>query len=46
MHVTKHRLGWPGDRKNVPGVACSVDEAVAHFSWLTGPMKVNLKHTR
>ena len=32
MHVAKHRLGWRGNRKNVPGVACSVDEAVVHLS--------------
>ena len=32
MLVTKHRLGWPGNRKNVPGVACSVNEAVVHLS--------------
>ena len=32
MHVTKHRLRWPGNRKNVPGVARSVDEAVVHLS--------------
>ena len=50
MHVTQHRLGWPENRKNVPGVACSVYEAVVHYdtgsSWLKGSMKVNLKHTR
>ena len=34
MHVTKHRLGWPGNRRNVPGIACSVDEAVVHLSRL------------
>ena len=32
MHITKHRLGWPGDHKNVPGVACSVNKAVVHLS--------------
>ena len=34
MHVTKHRRGWPGNRKNVPGVACSVHgvKAVVHLS--------------
>ena len=32
MHVTKHRLGWPGNHKNALGIACSVDEAVVHLS--------------
>ena len=26
------RLGWPGNRKNDTGIACSVDEAVVHLS--------------
>ena len=26
--LTQHRLGWPGNRINVPYVARSVDEAV------------------
>ena len=51
MHITKHRLEWPGDHKNVPGIVCSVNEAVVHLScWFfmvnRSLMKVNLKHMR
>ena len=46
MH-TKHRLGWPGNRKIFRVLRAQLLSIYrAGSSWLTGPMKVNLKHMR